>query len=323
MKTLGRLFVLVVLLAVVGVFAFWQRPLWVELQMTHLGLLLARVNSNYVMTPEGRVHYYEAEPRFAPGHGIPLVLVHGLGDRSEAWAPMLRKLKRAGFHVYAPDLPGYGRSPKPADGDYSIAAEEKFVADFIQAIGLPKADVGGWSMGGWITLKLALDHPDMVDRVVVFGPAGIREGITMPPTSAFHPESPEDIQGLFHLMEPDAKPLPMFVATDAVRKFKGDQESIDANMAAMKTGKDALDDVIAPLQAPLLIVWGKSDQLVPLAVGQKLHSLVPTSELDIVEGCGHLAPSRCAGRVSQATADFLKANPVPQGQVRTLSAMGR
>jgi pimeloyl-ACP methyl ester carboxylesterase len=321
MKTLGRLVLLGLVLLVVGVLLFWQRPLWVNLQMTHFGMFTSRIQSNYVMTPEGRVHYYEAEPRFAPGHGIPLVLIHGLSDRDESWAPMLKRLKKAGFHVYAPDLLGYGRSPKPSDGDYSIAGEEKFVADFIQAIGLPKADVGGWSMGGWIALKLALDHPEMVDRLVVYDTAGLP--MAAPPDNVFHPTKPEDVQELFRMLEPQAKPLPMFVAKDALREFPDKQLAVDANMASMKTGKDAVTDTVGKLTQPLLIVWGKEDALIPLSVGEQLHALVPASELDIAEGCGHLSPLYCSGRVAAATADFLKANPVPQGQVRTLAAMGR
>ena len=159
MRTLGRLVLVVLVLGVLLGITFYLRPLWVMQQGTHFGLFLSRVQSNYVLTPEGRVHYYEAEPRI-PGGGIPIVLVHGLGDRDEAWAPMLRRLKRAGFHVYAPDLLGYGRSPRPENGDYSINGQTKFVYDFIQALGLQKTDLGGWSMGGWIALKLALDHPE-------------------------------------------------------------------------------------------------------------------------------------------------------------------
>jgi pimeloyl-ACP methyl ester carboxylesterase len=323
MKVLGRLLVVVGLLILAGALLFWRSPIWFSTQATHADLFFHNVKSNYVLTPEGRVHYYEAEPRFAPEHGIPLVLVHGLGDRDESWAPMLKRLKKAGFHVYAPDLLGYGRSPKPADGDYSIAGQERYLADFIQALGLPQTDLGGWSMGGWITLKLALDQPEMVNRVVVYDSAGLQTDATPVPASAFHTTSAQDVQALFHLMEPEAKPLPEFYARDAARRLESVQPTIDANIAGMRTGKDFLNGSIAGLKEPLLIVWGGTDHLVPLSVGQQLHALVPGSELDIVEGCGHLAPSHCSGRVSAATADFLKADPPPQGSIRTLAAMGR
>jgi pimeloyl-ACP methyl ester carboxylesterase len=319
MKTLVRLLLLlVVLVAVCGV-VFYERPVWVGLQQTHMQLFLARVQSNYVMTPEGRVHYYEAEPHIAGG-GTPLVLVHGLADRDESWAPMLIRLKRAGFHVYAPDLLGNGRSPHPAESDYSIATQEKFVVDFIQSLGLQKTDIGGWSMGGWVVLKLALDHPEMLDRVVVYDSAGLRFQITGGPT-VFHPEDEAALQRLAHLMEPEGKPLPHFILKDALRTLQAKQSVTDRAMASMQAGNDLVDERLSGLTEPLLIVWGGEDDLIPLQVAQKMHGLDPRSELDVVEGCGHLAPKTCPGRVAAATADFLKAQPAPEGLTRTLTNM--
>jgi pimeloyl-ACP methyl ester carboxylesterase len=319
MKTLARLVLLIVVLGLVFGVVFYKRPLWVQQQGVHFGLFLHRVQSNYVMTPEGRVHYYEAESRI-PGGGVPLVLVHGLGDRDEAWAAMLERLKKAGFHVYAPDLLGYGRSPKPANSDYSISTQEQFVSDFIQSLGLQKTDLGGWSMGGWIVLKLALDHPDMVDRVVVYDSAGIRQQIQGGP-QIFHPTDGPGVQRLFDLLEPKAKPLPSFVRRDLLRKLGEGQWVVDRSMASMQTGNDLLDRRLSGLRQPLLIVWGSDDALIPLAAGQQMHALDPQSELDVVEGCGHLAPAECSGRVATATADFLTSNPAPAGGVRTLARM--
>jgi len=319
MKTLVRLFLFVVVLAVVCGAVFYERPLWVGMQQTHMQLFLARVQSNYVMTPEGRVHYYEAEPGVSGG-GIPLVLVHGLADRDESWAPMLIRLKRAGFHVYAPDLLGNGRSPHPVDSDYSIATQEKFVVDFIQSLGLQKTDIGGWSMGGWIVLKLALDHPEMLDRVVVYDSAGLRHQITGG-ADVFHPKNEADLQVLAHLMEPEGRPLPHFVLKDALRTLQAKQAFTDRAMESMQTSNDFLDLRMARMTEPLLIVWGREDDLIPLEVGQLMHQLDPRSELDVVEGCGHLAPKTCPARVAAATADFLKAQPAPEGLTGTLTNM--
>ncbi|HZQ42740.1 MAG TPA: alpha/beta hydrolase [Acidobacteriaceae bacterium] len=318
MRTLGRIVLVVVVLGVLLGVAYYLRPIWVMRQGTHFGLFLSRVQSNYVLTPEGRVHYYEAEPG-VPGGGIPIVLVHGLGDRDEAWAPMLKRLKRAGFHVYAPDLLGYGRSPKPQDGDYSISGQTKFVYDFIQSLGLQKTDIGGWSMGGWIALKLALDHPELIDRVVVYDPAGLRFELKEP-GKLFEPQTTDDVQRLFSVMEPDAKPIPMYVRRDLLRAIQNMQWTIDKNLSSMNEN-DLLEPRLPSLTEPLLIVWGADDHLIPLSVGQQMHRMVPASELDILAGCGHLEPNRCSARSAQATADFLKANPVPSGSVRTLQSM--
>ncbi len=317
MRTIGRLLLLVIVLGVIGAVLFYEQPVWSSRQLTHFGLFLSRVQSNYVMTPEGRVHYYEAEPRI-PGGGIPLVLVHGLADRDESWAPMLKRLKRAGFHVYAPDLLGYGRSPKPSDSDYSIATEEKFVYDFIQSLGLQKTDIGGWSMGGWITLKVALDHPELIDRVVVYDSAGVK--FEPGDTSVFHPNNEGDVEKLFTRMEPGMS-IPAHYRRAILKSIQGEQWVVDRSLGSMLNGKDLVDETLPNLKEPFLIVWGSNDQLTPLSVGQTMHSLVPASELDVVEGCGHLAPGRCSARVAAATADFLKANPVPPGGVRTLRSM--
>jgi pimeloyl-ACP methyl ester carboxylesterase len=319
MRTLLRLFLLVIVLGLLGGLAFYEQPLWVQRQSIHLGLFLAHVHSNYVMTPEGRVHYYEAEPPISGG-GVPLVLVHGLGDSSESWAPMLKRLKKAGFHVYAPDLLGYGRSPRPADSDYSMDTQAKFVVDFIQALGLQKTDIGGWSMGGWVTLKVALDHPELVDRVVLYDSAGLSyepQDISV----LFHPADGAALQRLADLLEPHGGTVPAFVRRDALRAFAANQWVVDRSMQSMRSGKDVVDARLSTLVPPLLIVWGSDDQLLPLSVGRQFHDLDPRSELDIVEGCGHLAPKTCPSKVASATADFLKTNPAPSGSVRTLARM--
>ena len=320
MRALGRLLLVTVVLVVAVGVLIWREPLWMAQQATHAGLLWARVQSNYVLTPEGRVHYYEAESR-VPGGGVPLVLLHGLGDRDESWAPMLIRLKRAGFHVYAPDLLGYGRSPRPTDGDYSMAGESKFVADFIQALGLQKTDLGGWSMGGWIALTLAHDHPEMLDRVVVFDSAGLKFKPTYS-ADIFHPKTPEEMATLWSLLEPEAKPLPRVVRQAAVRQLQSVSTVVDKNIASI-VSTPTLEGTLRTLPEPLLIVWGSTDKLIPLSSGLQMHALDPRSELDIVEGCGHLAPSLCAARVAPAVADFLKSNPAPSGGARTLANMRR
>ena len=70
---------------------------------------------NREVTVGVRMHY-EVE---GPADGPVVVLVHGLGGRAEDWRKLAPYLAKAGFRVYLPDLPGYGRSEKPADFSYS------------------------------------------------------------------------------------------------------------------------------------------------------------------------------------------------------------
>src|SRR3984885_6826844 len=154
MKFALRVVAFLVLVVVAAGLFFYQYPLWVADQQVRFHLWREGVKSEYVEADGYRLHYFEALP--PEGGGTPLVLVHGLGARGENWAAMIPALAAKGFHVYVPDLLGYGRSPQP-DVDYSISLEEQTVAAFMQAVHVPRADVGGWSMCGWIAMKLALD----------------------------------------------------------------------------------------------------------------------------------------------------------------------
>jgi pimeloyl-ACP methyl ester carboxylesterase len=57
---------------------------------------------------------------------------------------------------------------------------------------------------------------------------------------------------------------------------------------------------------PVLIVWGELDRITPLSQGEKMHRLVPQSQLDVIEGCGHLAPVQCADKIGPGFVEFLR-----------------
>jgi len=305
MKVLLRVFGILLVLALGCGAVFYLHPLWVADQRVRLHLWRAGVRSDYVELPAGRIHYFEAQA--APGSAnIPLVLVHGLGARGEDWAPMIPGMAAKGFHVYVPDLLGYGRSARP-DTSYSISLEESVVVQFLDAMHLARTDVAGWSMGGWIAMKLALDHPERVDRLVVYDSAGIY----FPP---FDPElfTPGDEAGLDRLMAmlvPHPVKLPGFVARDALRKLQRNKWIVGRSMASMMSGRDLLDFRISGLRPPMLIVWGAEDRLIPETVGETMHRLVAQSVLRTVPGCGHMAPAECFGPVIADTVEFLTANP--------------
>jgi pimeloyl-ACP methyl ester carboxylesterase len=314
MKFALRVVALLVLVAVAAGLIFYRHPLWVADQQIRFHLWRAGVKSEYVDAGGYRLHYFEALPSSGQ-EGAPLVLVHGLGARGEDWAAMIPALAAQGFHVYVPDLLGYGRSPKP-DVDYSISLEEQTLAQFMQAVHVPRADVGGWSMGGWIVMKLALDHPEMVDRLVIYDSAGVYFPATWEP-ELFTPADVLGVKKLIAMLTPKPRPLPDFAAEAALRKLEKNAWVIRRSMKAMTNGRDLLDFRLYQISQPMLIVWGAQDKLIPLSAGEAIHKNVPQSVLDIVEGCGHLAPAECPRPVIEGTVDFLKAEPAMRGGERT------
>jgi pimeloyl-ACP methyl ester carboxylesterase len=217
--------------------------------------------------------------------------------------------------VYVPDLLGYGRSPRP-NVDYSISLEEQTVAQFMQAMHVPRADVGGWSMGGWIAMKLALDHPEMVDRLVIYDSAGTYFPATWEP-ELFWPSDVAGVKKLYGMLSPKPYSVPNFASEAVVRKLQANAWVVRRGMAAMTRGQDLLDFRLHNISQPMLIVWGEQDVLIPPSVGESIHKSVPQSVLDIVAGCGHLAPAECARPVTEGTVEFLKSDPPMQGGEKT------
>jgi pimeloyl-ACP methyl ester carboxylesterase len=75
-------------------------------------------------------------------------------------------------------------------------------------------------------------------------------------------------------------------------------------MASILTRKDATDSMLPQLKIPVLIVWGAEDRILPVSQGETMHRLVPQSELDIVPGCGHLAPKECTAQLGPRVVAF-------------------
>lgn len=308
-RLLKFLAALMIVLFCAGLTVYLQ-PLWLADQIIRVQLWREKVSSRYTQVDGYRIHYFEAA---APGGGgTPLVLVHGLGSRGEDWSPLIPTLAASGFHVYAPDLLGYGRSPKP-DVDYSISLQEKTVVDFMKTMHLDHADVGGWSMGGWVALKLTVDHPELVDRLVVYDAAGIYFPATYD-GSLFTPKDPSELAELSAMLTPAPKQLPAFVARAAVDRLQRNAWVIRRSVDSMTGGRDLLDFRLHEIRKPALIVWGKQDTLIPLSVGETMHRDIAGSSILVVDGCGHLAPGECMKPVLQGTVKFLKSQPAMSGQ---------
>ena len=317
MKIVARLLLGLLVLLLIAGFVVYRYPLWLATEHTRFGLWRAGVKSRSVMVGGYHVHYLEAAATDG-SRGTPLLLVHGIGARSEDWAPMIPAFAARGFHVYAPDLLGYGRSAHP-DIAYSISEEEQMVSQFLAAVGLSHADVIGWSMGGWIAAKLTLDHPGLVDRLVLYDSAGIRFAADYDAT-LFTPDTVEGMDRLAAKLSPKPVHLPNFLAEAAVRRLQANAWVLRRNLQSMLSGVDLLDNRLSALGKPTLIVWGAQDELIPVSAGEAIHREIPGSVLALEPGCGHLAPAQCTAPILAATVRFLRAQPAIRGGETTLPA---
>ena len=301
------LFVVLPLVAAIVIVAIvWPLNLLVwgtQARLLLSGIYARNTRISYAGLQNIRVHYYVG------GSGSPVVLIHGLGGRAEDWAALMPRLVR-NHRVYVPDLPGYGRSDWPRNATYSISEEAASVEAFMDKMHLQRVDLGGWSMGGWIVMKVALDQPQRIRRLMIFDSAGIRFNLNWN-TALFEPNTPQKLQALDDLLMPTPPPrVPGFVAHSIFRYVDRHGWVVRRNMESMLTGADLLDGKLGALKMPVLIVWGKQDHLIPWTVGEQIHKDIPQSELEVFDGCGHLAAGQCAGRVAPVVRGFLN-EPAP------------
>ena len=301
MRLFKRLLWIAGLLVVVGGVGFLVRPVSYFNEWMYLGECLSGVESRSVTVAGHRVHY-NAE---GPAEGPVVVLVHGLGGRGEDWHGLAPYLAKAGFRVYMPDLPGYGRSEKPADFSYSVPDEAAVVLGFLDALRLKQVDLGGRSMGGWSAQRIGSEHPERVRRLILFDSAGIYETPKWD-TRLFTPSTPADLDQLDALLMPNPPKVPGFIARDILRISKKNAWVIHRTLDRALTGRDTTDSLLPGLKMPVLIVWGAEDKITPLSQGEKIHQLVTQSQLEVFAGCGHLAPGQCAAQIGPRVVEFEK-----------------
>jgi pimeloyl-ACP methyl ester carboxylesterase len=305
MRLRNRIAVLMLFFLGIAGLVFWARPVSVFLVFNEAQMFAIGARNHHAVVNGYRIHYYT----LGPERGRPVVLIHGLGGRAEDWEKLAPYLRRAGYRIYLPDLPGFGQSEKPSDFSYSVTDQSKIVVGFFDVLGLKQVDLGGWSMGGWIVQLVAVNNPDRVSRLMLFDSAGLY----MRPEwdiKLFTPISPAEVEKLDKLLMPHPPKLPDFVSRDILRVSREHAWIMHRSLDTMLQGRETTDALLPQLKMRVLIVWGELDQITPLTEGEKIHKLIPQSQMDVVAGCGHLAPNECAKVVGPEVVRFL-AQPAP------------
>jgi pimeloyl-ACP methyl ester carboxylesterase len=300
MRIAKRALWIALVVALVAAVGFLLRPLSYFNAAMYLEEGFSGIESHYVQVAGHRVHYLVE----GPANGPVVVLVHGLGSRAEDWHNFAPLLANAGYRVYLPDLLGFGRSDRPVDFSYSIHDEAVVVAGFLDALNLHQVDLGGWSMGGWIIQFVAVQHPERISKLLLFDSAGlaVKPGWN---TDLFTPASAAELDQLDALLFPQPPKIPAFVARDVLRASRSHRWVIKRAIASMLTAQDVTDNLLPQLKMPVFIAWGALDRITPLDLGRAMHHLVPQSQLDVIAGCGHMAPLQCTAQLGPEVVRFL------------------
>ena len=270
---------------------FYRRPWETVLAVIRGRLLLAGIREETCNLDGVAMHYYCAGRR-----GTPIVLIHGLGSSAETWAALIPLLSRE-YLVYAPDMPGFGKTPLAPEGA-TIGTYVLYLQRFLDALGYPRVTLVGNSMGGWIATRFALAHPERVERLFLLNSAGLRrEGMHSP----YAVDRAAARRTLAYTLG-FSLPVPKFMLDAAVR-----ESQIPAYTGFMRNydPREELDEVLADVRVPTTIIWGERDGLLPIMCAHDLQSGIANSELVLLPRVGHMpqvqAPLKVARLIMEAT----------------------
>lgn len=211
-----------------------------------------------------------------------VVVLHGWGGRIESMTPILNCLAPR-FRVVAIDLPGFGESPVPG-GVWGTPDYATYVHDLIGQLGIDRTHLVGHSFGGKVSFYLATIYPDIVDKLVLTGSAGLR----------FPPSNKARVRRAIGRTARGAGKLgpPGRGLRDALYRRIASEDYRDAGALRpifVKVVNEDFRALLPRVAASTLLIWGTNDDSTPLAHGEYMERLIPDAGLVTFEGAGHFA----------------------------------
>ncbi len=291
--------------------------------------------TDFVRTPEDALqglpdfpfaaHYRDVQglrlAHIDEGEGKPVVFLHGEPTWSFLWRKTIPPVRDAGFRCVAPDLVGFGRSDKPTDiAFYTYERHVELAATLLEDLDLREATVVVHDWGGPIGLRLAVEHPERIERLVILD------------TGLFTGHQPmSEAWNLFRDFVERTEDLPVgFLVKGACKNDPGDEviAAYDAPYpdAASKAGARAFPLLIpltpeAPggeagqrvLEAlredrrPTLMLWADSDPVLPLATGERFAAAIGREKPRTIENASHFLQEDQGPLIGSLIADWLSA----------------
>ena len=268
-----------------------------------------------------KINYYEAGSATELGGGLPLVMLHGGGPGASSWSnfgPALPGFAEK-FRTILIDQPGFGGSDKPeVEGNYYRHAA-KYVIGLLDQLGIDRVHLLGNSLGGGTAMRLALEHPDRVGRLILMGPGGLSLNL-------FHADPTEGVKRLMEFnMSPTKESLKAFISTMVVNQDLVTDELVEARFAdatapgareaMMSMGMsfynpESFEDGMLwreahRLRKHTLLTWGREDRVNPLDGAMVALKLIPKAQLHVFPNCGHWAQIEAAEEFIEVSAQFL------------------
>ena len=264
------------------------------------------------VTPQGTFSMHYVQKGEGKDH---ILLIHGFRAHTYTWRHLMDPLVKAGYHVWAIDLIGYGLSDKPTHLAYTADFFVEQIKAFMEAHAISQAHVIGNSMGGGIALSLSITHPEKTRSLTLLSALGYPLDMPLYLSLGRHISQlwapflgPRMIRyGLKKIVfDPDLVGEEQVEAYSLPYRFPG---GITSSLLTLKEFDNQrlveMGKHYPHLQQPLLVIWGEKDTLIPVSHYEKFLNDFPKANCLLLPSCGHLPQEEYPEEVVQAISSFL------------------
>ncbi|MDF0661651.1 MULTISPECIES: alpha/beta fold hydrolase [unclassified Rhizobium] len=244
------------------------------------------------------------------GNGEVLLLIPGLGGQASFWSAITPRLAE-NYQVVSFDHRGTGRSDRP-NGEYTIARIAEDAYQILKDVGAASAGVIGHSTGGMIAQYLSLDHPELVNRLVISGswekPDGRFRTMFEARLGVLLGAGPKVYQRLTHAVGYpadylDRNRIELEAVIEASPTALSPLEVASARIDMLFS--DYRSDELASIKVPTLVIGATDDALIPFYHSQRLGAMIPGAQLTVLDGA-HFFPKVHPERFATIVRQFLE-----------------
>jgi pimeloyl-ACP methyl ester carboxylesterase len=261
-----------------------------------------------------RLHVRDDGPKLAPA----VIMIHGFGSSLQTWEPWADALDTK-FRVVRFDLPGSGLSSPDPRGDYTDARTISVLLALMDRLGIAKASLIGNSIGGRIAWTFAAEHPDRIDKLVLISP----DGFASPGFEYGQAPKVPATLGLMRYILPKAllraslKPAygdPSALTDPTVARYYDLMRAPGVRQALLSRMKETVlvdpRPLLHKIKAPVLLLWGERDGMIPFSNAQAYLQNLPNARLAALPHLGHV-PQEEAPKTSLGPVLAFLSEPTP------------
>jgi pimeloyl-ACP methyl ester carboxylesterase len=286
----------------------------------------------FTMDNGARVHFRDEGNQSGPV----IVLVHGSNASLHTWEPWVKEFSD-GYRIVSMDLPAHGLTGGVPDADYTSQAQLNTVSAVASHLGLESFVLGGNSMGGGVTWRYTLKHPEQVSAMLLIDASGPPQWWQERQTELDGEERAAPLA--FQLLQKPwfrliAKRIdPYYLTEQGVRSAYNNSPVVDQALIdryyelSLRQGtRDAtlsrfsqrpnidVEYDLSKLTQPTLVMWGKEDSLIPASMADKFAEVLPNTTVVVYDDVGHIPMEEIPERSAKDVLEFLRGLETTTGE---------